>query len=172
MPWSTWKRFLQKQKTGEKSFFLRKRLAIIDVRWLGGDTREEYSLAGLPIKLVLGATYFRSSKVGEAAVFFPQVVMTSEQEGSRSSHPMIVPNTKRNPNNTKTDQWPILGVFTGLPRPYHNNMPCQGSTCARLVQKKRTEKKNLRKRLTIIIDFLKACGRWGHVFAYFTRASI
>ena len=59
----------------------------------------------------------------EAALLFPQVVMTSEQEGSRSSHPMIIPNTKRHPNNTKTDQLPIFGVITGLPRPYHNTTP-------------------------------------------------
>ena len=34
---------------------------------------------------------------------------------------MIIPNTKRHPNNTKTDQLPISEVITGLPRPYHNN---------------------------------------------------
>ena len=30
---------------------------------------------------------------------------------------MIIPNTKRHPNNTKTDQLPISEVITGLPRP-------------------------------------------------------
>ena len=35
---------------------------------------------------------------------------------------MIIPNTKRHPNNTKTDQLPISEVITGLPRPYHNTM--------------------------------------------------
>ena len=33
---------------------------------------------------------------------------------------MIVPNTKRHSNNTKTDQLPIFELTTGLPRPYHN----------------------------------------------------
>ena len=32
---------------------------------------------------------------------------------------MIIQNTKRHPNNTKTDQLPISEVITGLPRPYH-----------------------------------------------------
>ena len=35
---------------------------------------------------------------------------------------MIIPNTKRHPNNTKTDQLPISEVITGLPRPYHNTL--------------------------------------------------
>ena len=34
---------------------------------------------------------------------------------------MIIPNTNRHPNNTKTDHLPILEVITGLPRPYHNS---------------------------------------------------
>ena len=34
---------------------------------------------------------------------------------------MVIPNTKRHSNNTKTDQLPISEVITGLPRPYHNN---------------------------------------------------
>ena len=45
--------------------------------------------------------------------------------GSRPSLSMIIPNTKRHPNNTKTDQLPISEVITGLPRPYHNNFPFQ-----------------------------------------------
>ena len=39
---------------------------------------------------------------------------------SRPSHFMIIPNTKRHPNNTKTDQLPIYEVISGLPKPYHN----------------------------------------------------
>ena len=35
---------------------------------------------------------------------------------------MIIPNTKRHPNNTKTDQLPISEVITGLPRPYHHTL--------------------------------------------------
>ena len=31
---------------------------------------------------------------------------------------MTIPNTKRQPNNAKTDQFPIFEVITGLPRPY------------------------------------------------------
>ena len=64
--------------------------------------------------------------------------MASDDVGSRPSRFMIIPNTKRHPNNTKTDQllkgqWlpaspfktnlttlPISEVITGLPRPYHN----------------------------------------------------
>ena len=34
--------------------------------------------------------------------------MASQTWGSHSSHFMIIPNTKRLPNNTKTDQLPIL----------------------------------------------------------------
>ena len=46
--------------------------------------------------------------------------MASEDVGSRPSHFMIIPNTKRHPNNTKTDQLSISEVITGLSRPYHN----------------------------------------------------
>ena len=46
--------------------------------------------------------------------------MTSEWEGSRPSHLMIVTKTKRHPNNTKTDQFLIFWVTTGL-LPYHNS---------------------------------------------------
>ena len=48
--------------------------------------------------------------------------MASETWGSRSSHFMIIPHTKRHPNNTKTDHLPIFWVITGLPRPYLNNV--------------------------------------------------
>ena len=43
--------------------------------------------------------------------------------GSRPSLFMIIPNTKRHPINTKTDQLPISEVTTGLPRPYHHIYP-------------------------------------------------
>ena len=42
--------------------------------------------------------------------------------GSRTSLFMIIPNTKRHANNTKTDQLPISEVITGLPRPYHHTV--------------------------------------------------
>ena len=44
----------------------------------------------------------------EAALLFPRVVIASEGKGSRPSHPMIISNTERHPNNSKTDQLPIL----------------------------------------------------------------
>ena len=53
--------------------------------------------------------------------------MTSDDVGSRPSHFLIIPNTKRHPNNTKTDQLPMFGVMTGLPRPYLNTYPECGS---------------------------------------------
>ena len=56
-------------------------------------------------------------------IFIPRVVMASDDAGLRPSLFMIIPNTKRNPNNTKTDQLSISEVITGLPRPYHNNIP-------------------------------------------------
>ena len=40
--------------------------------------------------------------------------------GSRPSHFIMIPNTKRHPNNKKTDQLPISEVITRLPRPYLN----------------------------------------------------
>ena len=46
--------------------------------------------------------------------------MASDDVVSRPSHFMIIPNTKRHPNNTKTEQLPISEVITGLPRPYHH----------------------------------------------------
>ena len=36
---------------------------------------------------------------------------------------MMIRNTKRHPNNTKTDQLPISEVITGLPWPYHHTPP-------------------------------------------------
>ena len=69
----------------------------------------EYPLAGLSIKLVLGATFANLRSRREAAVLFPQVVMTSDWEGSRPAHLMIIPNTKRYPDNSKMDQLPIFG---------------------------------------------------------------
>ena len=48
--------------------------------------------------------------------------------GSRPSHFMIIPNTKRHPNSTKTGQLPIFGVNTGLPRPYLHIPLCSPST--------------------------------------------
>ena len=46
--------------------------------------------------------------------------MASDDVGSRPSRFMIIPNTERHPDNTKTDQLPISELITGLPRPYHN----------------------------------------------------
>ena len=46
--------------------------------------------------------------------------MTCDGAGSRPSHRMIIPNTKRHPNNTKRDQLHIFEVITGLPRLYRN----------------------------------------------------
>ena len=59
----------------------------------------------------------------ESALLFPESWWHLTMWGSRPSHFMIIPNTKRHPNNTKTDQLPISEVITGLPRPYRNNRP-------------------------------------------------
>ena len=48
--------------------------------------------------------------------------MASDHVGCRPSHFMCIPNTKRHPNNTKTDQLPIFGVNIGIPRPYLNTL--------------------------------------------------
>ena len=89
------------------------------VRWLGGDT--EYPLAGMPILLVLGDySLWTSEDAGEKQIYYSQSRMASDDVGSSLSRFMIVPNTKRHPHNTKTDQLPISEVTTGLPRPYHN----------------------------------------------------
>ena len=65
---------------------------------------------------------FLSSEPGEKQLdVIPRVVMASEQRGfSPPPHRMIIPITKRRPNNTKTDQL-LLGVINGLSRSYHNN---------------------------------------------------
>ena len=53
--------------------------------------------------------------------------MASDDVGSRPSRFMIIPNTKRHPNNMETDQLPISEVITGLPRPYRNTNPKLGA---------------------------------------------
>ena len=92
------------------------------MRWLGGDT--EYPLAGLPIKLVLGEysplLSLRRRSREAAWIFPPEPWWHLMIWGSRLSHFMIIPITKRHPNNTNTDQLPIPEVITGFPRPYHN----------------------------------------------------
>ena len=76
---------------------------------------------------------FATLRRREAALLFLRVVMTSDWKGSRPSHLMIIPNTKRHPNNSKTDQLPTtyFEVTTGLQRPYHNTLlpPPQYGTC-------------------------------------------
>ena len=64
----------------------------------------------------------------EAALLFPESWLHLTMRGSNPSLFMIIPNSKRHPNNTKTDQLPISEVITGLPRPYHNAMPSQTNT--------------------------------------------
>ena len=59
----------------------------------------------------------------EAALLFPESWWILGMWGSPPSHFMIIPNTKRHPNNTKTDQLHISEVITGFPRPYHNTSP-------------------------------------------------
>ena len=49
--------------------------------------------------------------------------MASDDVGLSLISLIIIPNTKRHPNFTKTDQLPISEVSTGLPRPYHNTSP-------------------------------------------------
>ena len=61
-----------------------------------------------PLKQVLGVTFAKLRRRKEAASLFPSVVMASEGRGSRRFHLMIVPNTKRHPNDANTDQLPIL----------------------------------------------------------------
>ena len=95
---------------------------LVAVRWQGGDT--EYPLADLPIKLVLGvAHFFRASDVVEKQLYLipPEPWWHLTMWGSRPF--MIIPHTKRPPNNTKMDQLPIFRVTTGLPRPYLNTSP-------------------------------------------------
>ena len=92
------------------------------MRWQGGDT--EYLQADLPIMLVLGdyqvLTLSLRRRRREAALLFPESWWHLTMWGPRPCHFIITPNTKRHPNNTKTDQFPIYEVITGLPRPYHN----------------------------------------------------
>ena len=59
----------------------------------------------------------------EAALKFPESWWHLTMWRSRASYFMIIPNSKRHPINTKTDQLPISEVTTGLPRPYHNIYP-------------------------------------------------
>ena len=47
----------------------------------------------------------------EAALLFPESWWHLKMWGSRPSHFMIIPNTKRHPNNIKTDQLPISEVI-------------------------------------------------------------
>ena len=59
----------------------------------------------------------------EAALLFPESWWHLTMRGSRPSLFMILPNTKRHSNNTKTDQSPISEIPTGPSRPYHNTSP-------------------------------------------------
>ena len=73
--------------------------------------------------LVLAMTRFdHRRRRREAAIFFPESWWHLTMWGSRLSHFMMIPNTKRRLNNTKTDQLPISEVITGLPRPCHNTI--------------------------------------------------
>ena len=56
----------------------------------------------------------------EAASIFPEACWHLTMWGSRPFRFIIIPNTKRRPNNAKTDQLPISEVITGLPRPCHH----------------------------------------------------
>ena len=69
--------------------------------------------------LVLGDLSLRRRR-REAALLFPESWWHLTMWGSRPSHFMVIPNTKRHPHNTKTYQIPISEVIIGLPRPYHN----------------------------------------------------
>ena len=66
-------------------------------------------------------THFEPQKTTERISFIsPRVVMDPTMWGSRPSHFIITPNTKRHPTNAKRDQLPVSEVITGLPMPYHN----------------------------------------------------
>ena len=67
--------------------------------------------------------------------------MTSEGLSPfRPSDLTIIPNTKRHPDHIETGQFPIVGVITSLPRPYHN----LSKTQVRILKKRYpTCKKNL-----------------------------
>ena len=66
-----------------------------------------WQLCLLSKSLVL-LTFLKLRSRREAAFNTPRVVMTSEWEGSRPSHLMIIPNTKGHPNNMKTDELPVM----------------------------------------------------------------
>ena len=50
----------------------------------------------------------------------PTKLRATTKKSPFPSHFMIIPNTERHPNHTKTDQFTISEVSTGLPRPDHN----------------------------------------------------
>ena len=69
----------------------------------------------------MAITHFKPKETQErSSVIIPRAVMASGDVGSRPSRFMIIPNTKRQFNMTKTDQFPSSEVITGVPRPYHN----------------------------------------------------
>ena len=79
-------------------------------RHLRGDWVETQSIPWqvcLFSKSLVLLTFLKLRRRKEASLLFPRVVMTSDWKGSRPSHLMIIPNTKRHLNNTKTDQLPI-----------------------------------------------------------------
>ena len=63
----------------------------------------------------------------EKQLYYSQSRDGIRRRGSRPSLFMIIPNTKRHPNNTKTDQLPISEVITGRPRPYHHTIRFRAS---------------------------------------------
>ena len=66
-------------------------------------------------------THFDLVDVVEKQLYIiPRVMMASDDAALAHLFFMIIQNTKRHPNNTKTDQLPISEVITGLPRPYHH----------------------------------------------------
>ena len=63
----------------------------------------------------------RAPGVGEKQMYYSQCRDDIWRcGGSRPSHFMIIPNTKRHPNNGKTDESSIFRAITGRPRLYHN----------------------------------------------------
>ena len=99
-------------------------VVLLCVRWQGVDT--EYPLAGVPTLLLLGdrlLTLYLRRRRREAALLYPESWWHLTMWGSHPSHFKIIPNTKRQPNNSKTDQLPISKVIAGLPRPYNNTSP-------------------------------------------------
>ena len=53
-------------------------------------------------------TFVKPRSRGESALLIPRSWWLNEWKGSRRSHLMIVPNTKRHSNNANTDQLPML----------------------------------------------------------------